>query len=360
MTSVLSVEAVSKSFKGVAAVRRCSLELEQGEIVALLGPSGCGKTTLLNMIAGFEVPDEGRIELAGRDITVLPAHQRRAGMVFQAYALFPHMTVRDNILYGPRVQGERPDVAQSRAGEVADLLRIGNLLDRYPSQLSGGQRQRVAVARALATRPEILLLDEAFNALDRNLREEMQIELSLLLRRLGISTILVTHDQREAFALADRIAVMEAGRISQIDVPEAVYRTPKTPFVFEFLGSSNHLTATVGEIDGAPALLAMGGRVSLPGVPAESRPGSTLAIGVRAEAVRFADTPTRSHRESPAVVRLVTFLGQTVRMVAEADDISLISEVTATSYETCPRVGDKVFFDIDETAVHVADNVMPQ
>ncbi|MDO9413278.1 MAG: ABC transporter ATP-binding protein [Pseudolabrys sp.] len=358
MAHVLSVEAVSKSFKGVAAVRRCSLELKQGEIVALLGPSGCGKTTLLNMIAGFEVPDEGRIELGGRDITRLPAHQRRAGMVFQAYALFPHMTVRDNILYGPRVQGEKPGVAQSRASEVADLLRIGNLLDRYPSQLSGGQRQRVAVARALATRPEILLLDEAFSALDRNLREEMQIELSLLLRRLGISTILVTHDQREAFALADRIAVMEAGRISQIDAPEAVYRTPKTPFVFEFLGSSNHLAATVGEQDGTPALLAAGGKLALTKMPVAQPAGSALTIGIRAEGIRLATAPTRAHRESPAVVRLVTFLGQTIRMVAEMGDISIISEVAAVSYETCPRVGDAVFLDIDETGVHVLDNAV--
>jgi ABC-type Fe3+/spermidine/putrescine transport system ATPase subunit len=351
MASALVIEDVSRAFDVVRAVHRCSFTVEQGEIIALLGPSGCGKTTLLNLIAGFETPDEGRIVLAGRDITSVPAHQRHIGMVFQHYALFPHMTVARNICYGPRVQRVPDDEATSRMQKVAGLLKIQNLLDRYPSQLSGGQRQRVAVARALAIRPELLLLDEAFSALDRNLREEMQIELSLLLRQLEITTILVTHDQREAFALADRIAVMEAGNIGQIGSPETVYRNPVTPFVFDFLGSSNRLAGdVVSQTDGISAVAVAKGVVLR--CKSSSAVGSRIAVGVRAESVRLSRQPTEIHRTNPASVRLVTFLGQTVRHLVDADGTSFVSESASAGLDDFPKAGDPVFLEIGIQAVY--------
>ncbi len=354
MADALVIKAVSKSFDAVRAVHRCSFAVDQGEIIALLGPSGCGKTTLLNLIAGFETLDEGRIELAGRDITAVPAHRRRIGMVFQQYALFPHMTVAGNIRYGPRVQHSAKDAIQARVSEVAGLLKIENLLDRYPSQLSGGQKQRVAVARALAIRPHLLLLDEAFSALDRNLREEMQIELSLLLRRLGITTILVTHDQREAFALADRIAVMEAGDIGQIGSPQAVYRHPKTPFVFDFLGSSNQLAGEVTEQSGGVVTVRVTKGIALR-CKAASAVGTKLAVGVRAEDIRLSRQPTGTHPDNPASVRMVTFLGQTVRHLVETNGINIISETASTNYDSCPKSGDSVFVDINSDAVYLLD-----
>ena len=351
MASALVIEDVSKAFDVVRAVHRCSFEVERGEIIALLGPSGCGKTTLLNLVAGFETPDAGRIVLAGHDITSLPAHRRRIGMVFQNYALFPHMTVAGNICYGPRVQHLPGDEAKSRMQKVAGLLKIQNLLDRYPSQISGGQRQRVAVARALAIRPELLLLDEAFSALDRNLREEMQIELSLLLRQLEITTILVTHDQREAFALADRIAVMEAGNIGQIGSPEAVYRNPATPFVFDFLGSSNRLAGdVVDQADGVSTVAVARGVVLR--CKASNAVGSRISVGVRAESVHLSRQPTEIHRTNPASVRLVTFLGQTVRHLVDADGTSFVSESASSAYDDYPKAGDAVFLEIGIQAVY--------
>src|SRR5260370_467399 len=239
----LVLDNICKSFDGHVAVDRCDLVLKRGEIVALLGASGCGKSTLLDMVAGLGDPDYGTISLHGKVINAIPPYRRNVAMVFQHYAMFPHLTVADNIAYG--LTARRRDKAEiaARVDEMVALLQLGGLEKRYPAQLSGGQRQRVAVARALAVRPEMLLLDEAFSALDRNLREDMQLELSLLLRRLMVTTVLVTHDQREAFALADRIAIMERGRIAQIGTPEDVYRKPGSSSVLRFLGTTNRFTA---------------------------------------------------------------------------------------------------------------------
>ncbi|MDB5598486.1 MAG: transporter [Xanthobacteraceae bacterium] len=351
--NALKIDGVSKSFNDVHAVKSCSLEVRQGEIISLLGASGCGKTTLLNLIAGFELPDSGTIQLGGRDITVVPPHQRRTGMVFQHYALFPHMTVQENILYGPKVQGAS---IEGLAAEMAGLLKIEALLQRYPSQLSGGQRQRVAVARALAVKPEILLLDEAFSALDRNLREEMQIELSLLLRRLGITTILVTHDQREAFSLSDRIAVMDGGQIGQIGSAKEVYRQPASSFVFGFLGSSNRMSGSVVARNNAVTDLRIAeGLILRCNAPGRAL-GSEMCVGVRAESVQLARQPTAVHRSHPATVSLATFLGQTVRSVVQIEGLSVVSETIAAADIELPVAGDLVFLDIAETAVHVLDN----
>ena len=233
----LDIRSVCKRYGGLAAVDNASLSIRKGEIISFLGPSGCGKSTLLNMIAGFVDPDEGDIALRGRSLVNVPPHKRETGMVFQHYALFPHMRVAGNIAYGLEARNQPAALIRERVARMMSLLKLDGFEDRFPGELSGGQRQRVAVARALAVQPKVLLLDEALSALDKNLREEMQIELSLLLRKLEITTIMVTHDQAEAMALADRIAVMSDGRIEQLAAPRELYRQPRTAMVARFVGS---------------------------------------------------------------------------------------------------------------------------
>jgi ABC-type Fe3+/spermidine/putrescine transport system ATPase subunit len=356
----IDVKNVSKIFGSVSALRGCSLEARQGEIVGLLGPSGCGKTTLLNIIAGFERPDEGQIFLGGRNITFDPAYRRRTSMVFQQYALFPHMTVFRNIIYGLAVQGEDRELARQRAEEVSTLLRIQHLLDRFPAQLSGGQRQRVAVARALAVRPSVLLLDEAFSALDRGLREEMQIEFSMLLRNLGITTILVTHDQREAFALADRVAVMEGGRIRQFAAPEVIYRNPSSSSVFEFFGTANRLPGRVIEKSSAGATVLIDGVITVGCSGAAPPVGADVTIGVRAENVILHKTPTRMHHTNPFTVRLARFLGQDLRIVAKRENVTVICEARAARSTEHPQAGEQVYIDIDDGAARIIDAPSPE
>ncbi len=236
---LLRIEAVVKKFGGFRAVDRLSLDIRAGEFFALLGPSGCGKTTLLRMIAGFETPDEGRILLDGRDIAQVLPHQRPVNMMFQNYALFPHLTVRDNIAFGLKRAGmARPEI-DTRVAEMVALVRLEGLEKRKPDQLSGGQKQRVALARSLARRPRLLLLDEPLAALDKKLRESTQFELMELQRRLGMTFVIVTHDQEEAMTVADRIGVMDAGRLEQVATPRELYEAPASRWVAEFVGDVN-------------------------------------------------------------------------------------------------------------------------
>ncbi|MEJ0070682.1 MAG: ABC transporter ATP-binding protein [Pseudomonadota bacterium] len=350
----LELSSLRKSFGEVLAVDRCDLALRRGEIVALLGPSGCGKSTLLNLIAGFETPDFGTIRLRGQVLNQMPPHRRNIAMVFQQYAMFPHLTVFGNIAYGLQARRLGAKRIRERVAEMVALLQLSGLEARYPAQLSGGQRQRVAVARALAIEPDMLLLDEAFSALDRNLREEMQLELSLLLRRLTVTTVVVTHDQREAFALADRIAVMEAGRIVQIGVPEDVYRRPSSSHVLRFLGTTNVLGATVA-YDAAGSCVALA-----PGLafrPAElDLPGGAVTVHLRAEDVMLSARPTPIHATAPAVVTLCTFLGAQERVVVEAGDHQIVidrpAQIGADRMPLAP--GQHVFLDFDPTRCHVA------
>ncbi len=236
---LLRIEAVGKRFGGFTAVDNLSLDIAAGEFFALLGPSGCGKTTLLRMLAGFETPDSGRILLAGEDIAPMPPHRRPVNMMFQNYALFPHLDVRDNIAFGLRRAGLPRAEIESRVAELLALVRLEGLETRRPEQLSGGQRQRVALARALARRPRLLLLDEPMAALDRKLREITQRELSALQRKLGLTFIVVTHDQDEAMTLADRIGVMNSGRLAQVATPRQLYEAPASRWVAEFVGDVN-------------------------------------------------------------------------------------------------------------------------
>jgi putative spermidine/putrescine transport system ATP-binding protein len=250
MTSAIEFRGVSRVFGDVRAVDDVSFSIEPGEFFAMLGPSGSGKTTCLRLVAGFDLPDAGHVMLDGADVSAVPPFERNVNTVFQDYALFPHMTVLENVAYGPRVRGVDAATRSQQAREMLDLVQLGAQGERRPAQLSGGQRQRVALARALINRPKVLLLDEPLGALDLKLREEMQIELKGLQRRLGITFVYVTHDQGEALSMADRVAVFNKGRIEQLAAPRELYTRPATAFVARFVGSAN-----VADVDLASKLV---------------------------------------------------------------------------------------------------------
>jgi putative spermidine/putrescine transport system ATP-binding protein len=243
MTSAIEFRGVSRAFGDVRAVDDVSFSIEPGEFFAMLGPSGSGKTTCLRLVAGFDLPDAGQVLLDGADVSAVPPYERNVNTVFQDYALFPHMTVLENVAYGPRVRGVDAATRARRAREMLDLVQLGSQGERRPAQLSGGQRQRVALARALINQPKVLLLDEPLGALDLKLREEMQIELKGLQRRLGITFVYVTHDQGEALSMADRVAVFNQGRVEQLAAPRDLYARPATAFVARFVGSANVASA---------------------------------------------------------------------------------------------------------------------
>ena len=261
----VALDGVTKRFGKTTALDDVSLMVRRGELMTLLGPSGCGKTTLLNLVAGFLIPDSGEIAIAGRRMTDVPAYRREIGIMFQNYALFPHMSVAANVGYGLRMRRIAKAEIARRVGEALALVKLAGLEDRKPRQLSGGQQQRVALARALVIRPQVLLLDEPFSALDRNLRASMQVELKEIQRKLGVTAIFVTHDQSEALSLSDRIAVIADGRIRQLDIPDEIYRHPLDRFVASFIGDANVLRARLERIDGAVATVVLGAaRVAVP------------------------------------------------------------------------------------------------
>ena len=242
---IISFRNIVKAFGTTRAVDDVSLDIHQGEFFALLGPSGCGKTTLLRMLAGFEVPTEGQVLIDGQDMGATPPNKRPVNMVFQSYAVFPHMTVAQNVAYGLKIDGVTQSERETRVKEALDLVQLGQLSERKPDQLSGGQRQRVALARALVKKPKVLLLDEPLSALDAKLREAMRFELSQLQQKVGITFIMVTHDQDEALAIASRIAVMHKGAIAQLGTPADLYEFPASRFVADFIGSVNTFEGTL-------------------------------------------------------------------------------------------------------------------
>jgi putative spermidine/putrescine transport system ATP-binding protein len=259
---------VTKRFGEVAALNEVSLAIKQGEFMTLLGPSGCGKTTLLNLAAGFLSPDSGEILIGADRVNDVPTYQRQIGMMFQNYALFPHMSVAGNVAYGLKVRHVPKDERARRVEEALALVRLTGFEDRKPRQLSGGQQQRVALARALVINPTVLLLDEPFSALDKNLRASMQVELREIQRKLNVTTIFVTHDQSEALSLSDRLAVMSEGRIRQLGTPQEIYRQPCDRFVASFVGDTNVLRGRLDGIEGASAIIAIGvARVKVPRGP---------------------------------------------------------------------------------------------
>jgi putative spermidine/putrescine transport system ATP-binding protein len=286
----VELDGVTKSFGKITALNEISLQVRRGELMTLLGPSGCGKTTLLNLVAGFLMPESGQIAIDGRRVTHVPTHRREIGIMFQNYALFPHMSVAGNVGYGLKMRRiAKPETAR-RVAEALALVKLEGLEHRRPRELSGGQQQRAALARALVIRPKVLLLDEPFSALDRNLRASMQVEIKEIQRKLGVTTIFVTHDQSEALSLSDRIAVIAEGRIRQLGAPDEIYCQPVDRFVASFVGDVNVLRARLESIDGATAAVALGPvRVVVPTRPLQgAEPGAMVDLFVRPEQLRVA------------------------------------------------------------------------
>ena len=297
---VIVLQGIRKEFGSFVAVEHADFSIARSEFFSLLGPSGCGKTTLLKMIAGFEQPTEGHVLLEGRDVSEVPPHQRNVNTVFQQYALFPHMSVLDNVAFGLRAKRVPEKEVMSRSKDMLDAVKLGEFAHRRPSQLSGGQQQRVALARALVNLPSALLLDEPLAALDLKLREAMQLELKRIQREVGITFIFVTHDQEEALTMSDRIAVFNGGRIEQVGSPADVYERPATPFVAGFVGTSNLLQ----------------------GAAAEQVLGNTGTYSVRPEKIRLANALDRAgdgEHAAAGVVREVVYVGAATRFVVDLE-----------------------------------------
>jgi len=323
-TPALTVRRLRKSFGAVVAVDDVSLDAAPGEFLSLLGPSGCGKSTLLRMVAGLVEPDGGEIVLAGEDITRVAVHKRNLGLVFQSYALFPHMTVFENVAFGLRRRSVPPAELSPRVERMLELVRLGPLGARHPRELSGGQQQRVALARALVTEPQVLLLDEPLSNLDALLRDEMRVELKRLQERLGTTMVFVTHDQAEALILSDRVVVMEAGRVEQIGRPEEVYRRPATAFVARFLGRANFLAGTLAEIGPAGTVVALdGGHLSIVAGPrAGLERGQPVHAVIRQEAIRLGPAAAEAGRPNQFAATIVfhAFAGQAHHYVIQLAD----------------------------------------
>lgn len=308
----LELEHLRKDFPGgTVAVQDFNLQAERGEFVSFLGPSGCGKTTTLRMIAGFERPTAGSIRVDGRDITEHPPNQRNVGMVFQAYALFPNMTVGNNIAFGLKVRGRPGDAIRRRVDELLELIQLPGLGDRYPYQLSGGQQQRVALARALAVEPQVLLLDEPLSALDAKIRVSLRNQIRSIQRQLGITTVYVTHDQEEALSLSDRVVVMSAGRIEQIGTPFEVYNFPSTSYVASFVGTLNVVDAVV--VDAVSGRLSVAGQeIHVARAIDGAVNGDRIALALRPEIISLGD-PGDGGNRLRGVVEDISFLGSIVR-----------------------------------------------
>lgn len=305
--TLLEARHLTKSFApGTTAVADVSLAIAEGEIVCLLGPSGCGKTTLLRLIAGLEEPDRGEVCFAGRDISGVPPHLRDFGMMFQDFALFPHKNVFENVAFGLRMHGRTREQIAQRVAEMLDLVDLEGFGERDVARLSGGEQQRVALARALAPGPRLLMLDEPLGALDRALRERLMVDLRAILKRVGVTAVYVTHDQTEAFAVADRIAVMNAGHIEQIAAPETLFRAPATPFTARFLGFHNLLPGVVGADDMVQT--AVGNLHLTQPVP---DPGTAVTLLIRPEAARpLPDDVSEAVNVLAATVAAVSFRGK--------------------------------------------------
>jgi len=321
-SNVIVLDHVSKRYGDFVAVHDANFSIASGEFFAMLGPSGCGKTTTLKMIAGFEQPTAGRVMLDGVDVSDVPPYKRNVNTVFQQYALFPHMTVFDNVAFGPR--SKKVDESRIRASvmEMLEIVRLSDFAQRKPSQLSGGQQQRVALARALVNYPSALLLDEPLAALDLKLREAMQIELKRIQREVGISFIFVTHDQGEALTMSDRIAVMSQGHVEQIGTPQDIYRSPASLFVAGFIGSANLLPGTFQHYDGADAVVALkaGSTIRVAGQAGTHAIGANVSVMLRPERLQLSEHADPQGQSLQGTLTDLVFQGATARMIVRLAD----------------------------------------
>jgi len=345
--SDLVLKDIRKDFGSARAVDRINLTFRHGELTALLGPSGCGKTTLLRMIAGLEEPTRGQLLLGGTDITAQPAHKRKFGMVFQNFALFPHMRVIDNVAYSLAIEGMAKDSRHKRALELLDLVQLADFGQRRIGELSGGQRQRVAIARALAQEPQVFLLDEPMSALDAKLREEMQVELRMLQQRLKITTIVVTHDQREAMTMADTIIVMSNGQAEQIGPPQDIYHRPANAFVADFIGRTNFMDGIVQS-----GILRIGGQ------PFDTNPapnfadGSAVRVAIRPEMPSLDDTMPTGNRMT-ARITFVRNVGSTRDIHLDTPAGPMIVEYAIGENARDFTVGDQLDVHLPPSALHI-------
>ncbi len=352
----LTLENLTKVFpprggvSEVTAVRDVNLGIEKGELVTLLGPSGCGKTTTLRMIAGFEFPTAGSITLDGKSINSLPPHKRDMSMVFQSYAIFPHLTVFENIAYGLNVQHMHKDEIKQKVDKVLSLVHLEGYGDRAPTQLSGGQQQRVALARALIMEPKVLLMDEPLSNLDAKLREEMRTEIRRIQKELNITSVYVTHDQIEAMTLSDRIVVMNLGVIEQIGTPVEMYRFPASRFVANFIGRANFVDAVVQEHIGARLVVkSLGEVLTLTCSRQQFRAGDAVTLIVRPEMMRV----TKSGGMFPAIIRRSVFLGDLIEYDVELDGHLLTCKETDPYVTTLFPEGEKVTVNFVEDCIQV-------
>ncbi len=334
----LSLSNISKQFANNTVVQDFNLEVDKGEFVSFLGPSGCGKTTTLRMIAGFEVPTTGTVTLEGKDITNKAPNQRNVGMVFKAYALFPNMTVAQNIGFGLKVRRENKETIQATVNEMLALIHLEQRGDSYPYQLSGGQQQRVALARALANHPEVLLLDEPLSALDAKIRVQLRAEIRAIQKKLGITAIYVTHDQEEALSISDRIVVMYEGKIEQVGSPFEIYNFPQTAFVAGFVGTLNTTTAEV--VDPAAHLLQIDG-VQLQAAEGleDKQRGDKVTIAIRPERFNFVAVEKKANILD-CKIENITFLGSVVRIQVAVGSNRFYMDTFNNPFLALPKIGD--------------------
>jgi len=345
----LQIDSIIKKFGENTVIHGVDLAFDKGEFISLLGPSGCGKTTILRMIAGFERPTSGRIVVDGKDITDLNPNQRKIGMVFQAYALFPNMNVADNVAFGLKVAGVGKDERRARVGEMLELIGLSGYDKRYPFELSGGQQQRVALARALAPRPRMLLLDEPLSALDAKIRVSLRQEIRAIQRDLGITTVFVTHDQEEALSISDRIVVMNAGHVEQVGAPFEIYNRPQTRFVAQFVGTLNTIEATVTDaaarkisIDGQDAVLTT--------LPPDIATNAPVSLTLRPEAVSLGKSNGQDI-ELEGTVSEVNFLGSVIRLRVDLGRNSVNLDTFNDQRTPPPALNERVKVSINSNDV---------
>ncbi len=342
--AMVTFENVQKSYDGkTLVVRDLNLTVRQGEFLTMLGPSGSGKTTTLMMLGGFEQPTSGRIRLAGQAVERLPPEKRNIGFVFQNYALFPHMTVHENIAFPLRYRGITGADASSRVKAALDMVKLDGLSQRKPQQLSGGQQQRVALARAMVFDPKLILMDEPLGALDKQLREHMQIEIKQIQRRLGITMVYVTHDQSEALTMSDRIAIFHEGRIQQLSDPFSLYNSPENRFVANFIGDNNTLPCSVVAIENGVAHLQMADGSVLRGVGKDAKVGQPVTVSIRPESLGFMMTNSQASNLIEGTVLDNTFLGDRARLSVKVfGNEQIVASVPAKSFNTGLAPGAQV------------------